>query len=76
MLNKAAVLLECEVQELTGEIGLMTGEERRWLEAYRKLPKDKRMSTLLFVETLASPVPQEPPTKAENPSYQIGKKSS
>jgi transcriptional regulator with XRE-family HTH domain len=75
-LRRIASLLGCEVQELTGEIELMTGAERRWLEAFRNLPEDKKGAALQFLEALAAPETAKTPSESENEIYRPGKNKS
>lgn len=51
-LRRIASVLRCEVEEITGEIDIMTAEERQVLAAFRTIPKAKRRAFWEIINAL------------------------
>jgi len=61
-LQRIADLLQCEVEEITGEINVMTTQERQLLAAFRDMPANQRAAIMAIVATLTKkPSDTEPP---------------
>lgn len=51
-LQRVASVLQCEIEEITGEINILTVEERQALAAFRKIPLNKRRAFWEVVNAL------------------------
>lgn len=68
-LRRMAALLHCEPEEIGGEQPLMTDDERRSPEAFRRIPEGKRRAYWAMVDALAdisTPATDDVPDRKES----------
>ena len=51
-LQRIATMLQCEIEEITGETNILTAEERQALAAFREIPLNKRRAFWEIVNAL------------------------